>query len=70
MVVLAFGCNEGMAGPRLDKEDKILLGHSQQHSHPLHLAGNCSSRLLAHGRFLLCPHQPHSHRETAASFLR
>lgn len=67
IVVPEFDCNEGMTGPRLDKENKFLLGHKWQHSHPLLLAGNCSSQLLAHRRFLLCPHQPHSHRETAPS---
>lgn len=67
MAVPEFACNEGMTGPRLDKEDKILLGHKWHHGHPLRLAGNCSSQLLAHRRFLLCPRQPHSHRETVPS---
>lgn len=32
MVMPEFDYNEGMAGPRLDKEDKTLPGHKQQHS--------------------------------------
>lgn len=66
-MVPEFACNEGMTGPRLEKEDKILLGHKQQPGHPLLPAGNCSSQLLAHRRFLLYLHQPHSCRETAPS---
>lgn len=38
-----FHRNEGMAGPRLDKEDKTLLGHKQQQS------------LVKSGRKLLIP---------------
>jgi len=67
MVVLEFDCNETVTVPRLDNEDKILLGRKQQQGHPLLPAGNCSSWLPVCRRFLLCPHQPHSHQETAPS---